>query len=108
MKSCHHDGRLSADAEISTIDLPFPEHPIALRNKAVDGGATIEPFATMAVEQGVAVTLKRDDEIDPGHQLAGIMYAEGFTRDKPRAAIGFMRAYIKGVRFYNLALADGR
>ena len=95
-------------ADIATIDLPFPEHPIALRNKAVDGGATIEPFATMAVEQGVALTLKRDDEIDLDHQLACILYAEAFSRDKPDAALGFMRAYIKGVRFYNGALADGR
>ena len=92
--------------DISTVDLPFPEHPIALRNKAVDGGASIEPFATMAIEQGVAVTLKRDDEIDPNHQLACILYSEAFMRDKPDAARRFMRAYIKGVRFYNTALAD--
>ena len=93
--------------DVSTVNLSFPDHLLALKNGSVDAGATAEPIATAAVKAGAAVVLLRDDEIDPGHQLANILYSGDFAK-RTDVATRFMRAYLKAVRFYNRALKDGR
>jgi NitT/TauT family transport system substrate-binding protein len=94
--------------DVDTVDLPFPEHIAALANKAVDGALTAEPFVTIAVERGVAVNFKRDDEIDPGHQLGCLLFSSAFADDRSDAAVRFLRAYLRGARYYNRALSGGK
>ena len=94
-------------SDVETVNLAFPDHLVALRNKSVDAGVTTEPTATAAVKAGVAVEIKGDDAIDPGHQIAVLLYSEDFAK-RTDAATRFMRAYLKGVRFYNGALQDGK
>ena len=36
------------------------------------------------------------------------MYSEKFAEEQPKLAASFMRAYLRGVRFYNDAMKDGR
>jgi NitT/TauT family transport system substrate-binding protein len=96
-----------AYADVETVNLPFSDQPIALANKAIDGTLAAEPFATIAVERGVAIEVMRDGEIDPGHQLACLFFSEAFA-GKADAAVRFLRAYVKGVRIYTRALKDGR
>jgi NitT/TauT family transport system substrate-binding protein len=93
--------------DVTTIDLAFPDHLIALQNKSVDAGVTTEPTATEAVAAGVAVAVEGDDQIDPGHQIAVLLYSEDFARRR-EAATRFMRAYLRAVGFYNRALSHGR
>jgi NitT/TauT family transport system substrate-binding protein len=88
--------------------MAFPQHVVALQNKAVDAALTTEPSATRAVQSGAAVRVMGDDAIYPGHQLAVVLYSGRFIRDNPDAARRFMRAYLKAARFYNDALRDGR
>jgi NitT/TauT family transport system substrate-binding protein len=95
-------------SDVETVDLPLPEHVIVLKNKAVDAAASVEPAPTIAVKNGDAVVIKRDDEILPHHQIAVLLYSEEFALKRPDAARRFMRAYIRAVRFYNDALKDGR
>ncbi len=99
-------GGLSYD-DVTTINLSFPEHFMALQNRAVDASATSEPILTQAVRSGAAVVIKGDDEIDPGHQLAAILYSQAFAA-RTDVARAFMRAYLRGVRFYNRALKNSR
>jgi NitT/TauT family transport system substrate-binding protein len=94
-------------ADVDTVNLPFPDHIAALANKAVDASASVEPGPTIAIKNGFAVLVKADDEIIPNHQIAVLLYSETFAR-KTDAAQRFMRAYLRSVRFYNGALADGR
>jgi NitT/TauT family transport system substrate-binding protein len=94
--------------DVDTQDLPFPEHVAALANKAVDGALTAEPFVTIAVERGVAVNFKRDDEIDPGHQLGCLLFSSTFADGRSDAAVRFLRAYLRGARYYNRALSGGK
>ena len=49
-----------------------------------------------------------DDEIYPMHQLAVVFYAGSFIKKKPEAARRYMRAYLRGVRYYNDAIVKGR
>lgn len=94
-------------SDVTTVNMPLPEHVAALGNKAVDASASVEPAATIAIRNKFAVLLKRDDEIIPNHQIAVLIYSEKFAKRTDQAN-RFMRAYIRAVRFYNGALHDGR
>ncbi len=93
-------------SDVETVNLPFPDHVAALKNKGVDASASVEPGPTIAIENGFAVLLKSDDEIIPYHQIAALIYSEKFAQ-RSDTAQHFMRAYLRAVRFYNGALQGG-
>jgi NitT/TauT family transport system substrate-binding protein len=95
-------------SDVDTVDLPLPDHVAALKNKSVDASASVEPAPAMAIRAGDAVLVKSDDQVLPNHQIAVLLYGEEFALRQADAARRFMRAYIRGVRFYNDALKDGR
>lgn len=95
-------------ADVERLFLSFPQHVLALENKAVDAALTTEPSASEAVRRGAAVRFMGDDEIYPNHQLAVVLYSNIFAEQHHDAAEAFMRAYIRAVRDYNNALANGR
>jgi len=95
-------------SDVDIIDMSFPNILVAMRNGGVDAGILTEPFLTIAGKGGFAVRIKGDDEIYPGHQIAALMYSEKFAEEQPKAAASFMRAYLRGVRFYNDAMKDGK
>jgi NitT/TauT family transport system substrate-binding protein len=95
-------------SDVQTVDLPFPDHVVALKNKSVEASASVEPGPTIAVKNGDAVVVKSDDEILPNHQIAVLLYSEDFALKRRDEAMRFMRAYVRAVRFYNGALKDGR
>src|SRR5665647_2024100 len=84
--------------EVDRVFMAFPQHVIALQNKAVDASMTTEPSATRAIQSGAAVSIMGDDEIYPDHQLAVVLYSGQFIKDNPDAARRFMRAYLKAAR----------
>ncbi|MDB5908203.1 MAG: transporter substrate-binding protein [Massilia sp.] len=94
--------------DVERIFLGFPQHVMALQNKAVDAAMTTEPSATKAVQSGYAVRVMGDDVIYPNHQLAVVLYSHAFIKNNPDAAKRFMRAYLRAVREYNDALKDGK
>ena len=95
-------------ADVDQVYMGFPQQAVALANKAIDAAFTAEPSATQAVNSGSAVRVMGDDEIYPMHQLAVVFYAGSFIKKKPEAARRYMRAYLKGVRYYNDAIVNGR
>ena len=94
--------------DVDRVFLSFPQHVIALQNRAVDAAMTTEPSATKAVETGAAIRVMGDDEIYPNHQLSVVLYAGSFIKEKPEVARKFMRAYLRAVRDYNDALKNGK
>ncbi|HEY4072518.1 MAG TPA: ABC transporter substrate-binding protein [Herbaspirillum sp.] len=95
-------------SDVERVFLAFPQHVLALQNKAVDAALTTEPSATKAVQSGAAVRIMGDDVIYPNHQLAVVLYSGSFIKNNPDAAKRFMRAYLHAVRDYNDALKDGK
>jgi NitT/TauT family transport system substrate-binding protein len=95
-------------ADVDVIDMSFPQILASFQNGGIDAGVPTEPFITLATRNGSAVKIKGDDEIYPGHQIAALMYSEKFAESSPKVAVSFMRGYLRGVRFYNDALKDGR
>jgi NitT/TauT family transport system substrate-binding protein len=87
--------------------LGYPQHVAALANGAIDASITTEPSATQAVDKGVAVRYP-GDELYPSQQVAVLLYGGDFIKKSPQVAKKFMVAYLKGARFYNDALKDGK
>ena len=94
--------------DVSVVSLAFPEHVTALTNKAVDATFTTEPSATVAVQRGLGVEESNDATVDPGHQVAVILYAQSFADGRSTVAQRFMDAYLRAIRYYTGALANGR
>jgi NitT/TauT family transport system substrate-binding protein len=100
-------GGLTVD-DVKHIYLPYTQHEVALKNGSLDIASTIEPFATDAIKSGVAVKAAGDDEFYVNQEISVIMYGGAFVRDHRDQGVRFMRAYIRGARFYNDALAGGK
>jgi NitT/TauT family transport system substrate-binding protein len=94
--------------DVERVFLGFPQHVLALQNKAVDASMTTEPSATRAVESGAAVRVMGDDEIYPDHQLSVVLYSGQFVKQQRDVAQRFMRAYLRAIRDYNDALKNGK
>jgi NitT/TauT family transport system substrate-binding protein len=87
--------------------ISYPQHVAALMNGAIDASVTTEPSATQAVERGVAVRFDNPPPY-PNQQIAVLLYGGDFIKKTPEVAKKFMVAYLKGARFYNDALKDGK
>src|SRR3954454_24539351 len=66
-KMLETDGLTIADVDVKV--LPFPQMPIAFRNKAVDAGIVIPPFVSTFLENGVAAAFKEPDDLVKPHPL---------------------------------------
>jgi NitT/TauT family transport system substrate-binding protein len=94
--------------DIKTAYLAYPEQVVALKNGSVDAAISLEPFATEAVEAGYAVKIMGDDGFYPNQEISVIMYGGSFIKNHRDVGLKFMRAYLRAVRYYNLALANGK
>lgn len=93
--------------DVKLIYLPYPQHAIALKNGSVDAAQSIEPFATNAVKNGYAVKVANSDSYYPNQQTSVVMYGGDFVRNHRDVGVKFMRAFERGARYYNDALANG-
>lgn len=94
--------------DIKTAYLAYPEQLAALKNGSVDAAVSLEPFATEAVEAGYAVKIMGDDEFYPNQEISVILYGGSFIKNHRDIGLKFMRAYLRAVRYYNGALANGK
>src|SRR5579875_1177389 len=89
------------EQDVDFKQLSFPDATIALTNGAIDAGILTEPFVARLVQSGAGVRWKGADEIYPDHQIPVLLYGPGFRERYPEAAVGFIKAYIRGARDYN-------
>ena len=101
-----HGGRAWGDA--TPVELSFPQMVVALRNKAIDGAMMNEPTISQVVREAIAVKAADYNDFYPGQQTAVLIYSEKFATERRQTAQKFMRAYIRGLRFYVGSLANGR
>jgi NitT/TauT family transport system substrate-binding protein len=94
--------------DVEPVFLGFAQHAAAFQNGAIDASITAEPSASFILKGGYAVKLVGVDDVAPNFQTAVIFYGGKFIKEKPEAAKGFLRAVMRGMRFYNDALRDGR
>lgn len=94
--------------DVQVVYLSFPQHFAALANGAIDAALTAQPTTNTAIAKGIATAIAQDTDAIPVHQIAVMLYSGAFIKQHSQAARGFMRAYLRGVRDQNDALApDG-
>lgn len=94
-------------SDATVVYLGFPQHPVAFANGAIDASITAEPALTNTLKTGSAVRFAWVGEFYPDQQSAGVIYGANFIKNKPDSAKKFIRAFIRGARFYNDAIVDG-
>lgn len=93
--------------DATVVYLGFPQHPAAFINGAIDAGLTSEPALTNGLKTGTAALFARIGQFYPDQQSATVIYGASFLKSKRDAAKKFIRAYIRGARFYNDAIVNG-
>jgi NitT/TauT family transport system substrate-binding protein len=95
-------------SEVDNVYMSFPQMGVALKNKAIDAALPAEPAVTTALRLGDIVAVANDYDVYPVHQISAILYSGRFAKTNPDVARKFMRAFLRGVRYHNDALApDG-
>ena len=59
-----------------------------------------EPSIAQAVERGLGVQWKGEEEIYPNHNTRILVFGPNFYQNKPEAAKRFMVGYLRGLRDY--------
>ncbi len=93
--------------DIKRVNLDYPEHVAALQNGKVDASITSEPEATEAEATGGVTRIMGNDAWYPNQQLSTLIYSGAFIKDHRDLAKKFMRAYLRGVRYYVGSLKGG-
>jgi len=94
--------------DVHHVYLSFPDSVVALKNAAIDAVVVPEPNATVAVQSGAGVDVMGDDVYYPNQEVAVVLYGTNFLRANRDSGMRFMRAFLRGVRYYNGALAKGK
>ncbi|RZU32425.1 ABC transporter substrate-binding protein [Blastococcus saxobsidens] len=82
----------SAEGAISPVELPFPEIVAAIGRGDVDAGILIEPFVTIAENQGLRVVDRPWVGIKPGLQIGTMIMTEEKIDECPEVADNFAAA----------------
>ena len=99
-KMLEHEG-VGFDA-VDVVYLGYPDAIKALASKAVDAAIAPEPWGAQAEQQKVGVRLFLSEQVPAvsTFQVAVIMYAGKFTKERPKVARDFLHAYVQGVKYY--------
>lgn len=93
--------------DVEHVFLGFPEQVAAMTNGSIDATCVLEPWATQLVKAGIAERIAGDDTWYPNQQLAVLFYGNSFIQKRPDVAKRFMVAYVRALRYYHDALANG-
>lgn len=88
---------------IEDIDLQymaFPDAVAALDSGALDGAIIGEPLATQAENEGIAVRIASEFEVEQ-YQVTAIFASDEFLQENPEAATGLVTAYLRASRDLN-------
>jgi NitT/TauT family transport system substrate-binding protein len=94
--------------DVDKVYLGFPQQLAAYQNGAIDASITTEPTVTVILDASTAVRLVSNDQFYPNAQTAVILYGQAFSEGRRQVANGFMKAYVRAIRYYNDALSNGR
>ncbi len=92
--------------DVEYVKLSYPESNAALKTKSIDGVIQLDPYLTMALNEGYATEVIASSKVLKNQQSGALFYGPHFIKNHPKAAHAFMKAYLKGVRLYNQGLAD--
>ena len=84
--------------DVDETMIGFPEMVVTLGNKAVDAVIPAEPFATLAIREGLGELVKPDAGAGGGDMTTVFFFSGKFLRERPEVGVRFLRAMIRGTR----------
>ena len=84
--------------DINETPLAFAQQLIAYKTGAIDAGFLPEPLATTAELAGNAIRLKPETGIGAGAPTSFVFFGTKFMQQRPKVALAFLRALIRGAR----------
>lgn len=96
-------------ADVSTINMAWPNMAPGMETKAIDGGMVVEPFATQFAARNISFPFKRaaDFMTKPPLEVSVILYSKGWMDKNPDQVKAFTLAYLKAARDYFDAMKGG-
>jgi NitT/TauT family transport system substrate-binding protein len=95
MVMSHYGYKLS---DVQSAPLNFPDMLVAFQFKGIDAAFISDPYASEAVQRGLAVVDQPDSEIGSAEITTGLVFGETFIRDRPDVGKRFVKALIRGAR----------
>ena len=93
-------------SDIKKIYLSLPDQILAMQNGSADATFMPEPSSTIATRSGVISKVVSDDQIYPNQQISVLMFGKNVLGNHA-LGVKFMRAFLRGVRYYNDGLKNG-
>jgi len=84
--------------DVNLTQMEFALQLVAFKNKAIDAGFLPEPLATKAKNEGEAALIQSESSIGEGVPTTFLFLATKFMKERPKVALAFMRALIRGAR----------
>lgn len=84
---------------VKFIELPFPDMPAALANKRVDAAWIVEPFFTVAKDQGARVIASTFVDAAPDMTVGTYFTTQETVTDKPELTKKFTAAVKKSLKY---------
>jgi len=94
--------------DVDPVFLGLPPQVTAFANGAIDGSIMPEPFLSAVIKAGTAAQLAPVSSLRDNDQVGVVIYSDAFMTKRPEVAKKLMRAYLRGVRYYDAALKDGK
>ncbi len=94
--------------DVQEVFMSVPQMVQALQGGSIDAALPFDPATTISIRNGTAVSLGNDYDVYPIHQIAVTLYSGKFMKEQPRAAVSFLKAFLRGVRDHNDALGPDK
>ena len=93
--------------DVYLVDLPPDQAAEALAQSQLDAAYAVEPDVARLVAEGLAVRWRGVDELDPGQELAVLLFSPNFVANRVALAERAVAAYLRALRDYREAMATG-
>jgi NitT/TauT family transport system substrate-binding protein len=90
------------------IFLPTNDQLAAFRNGGLDGSVVSEPSVSIAIRENLVERFTTIDTFYPDQQFAAVFFGPNMVTQRPQVGRRVIKAYLRGVRDYNNALANSR
>jgi len=97
-------GLTAKDARI--VQMPYPDMLAALQGKSIDVAVAVDPFMTIAENEGFAVHFRGMADVVPGLNLGVVMYGDRMGKKDRALGMRFMKAFDKGNTYLRKRLRE--
>lgn len=97
---------LTPGTDVTLVNMPVPDQPIAFSRGSVDAYMGAEPYAVMGVQQFGGKILSYPYDTELGGIDSGIETSEAFIKERPDLVEALVKKHVEAVKFYQLNPAE--